>query len=69
MITKFFFPKEIENEVYKNPLYSKGTNPTTLSEDYELRVEKDSLRHDTLLMNVTKDENGELAATSKITIA
>jgi len=67
LITNFFFTKEIENEVYKNPVYSKGPNPTTLAEDYELRGDKDTKRHDTLLMNVTKDRNGNLIG--KYTIA
>lgn len=51
---------------YKNPLYPKLFNPTTLSEDYELYVDKDTIRHDTLLMNVTKDASGKLTATRAI---
>jgi protocatechuate 3,4-dioxygenase beta subunit len=68
LITNFFFTKEIENEVYNDPIYSKGPNPTTLAQDYELRVDKDTKRHDTLLMNVTKDKNGHLIGSYKIAI-
>lgn len=67
LITNFFFPKEIENEVYKNPVYTKGLNPTTLKEDFELSVDADTKRRDTLIMNVTKDKHNNLVA--KYTIA
>src|SRR6516225_6194111 len=42
LTTNCFFPREIENEVYKSPLYPKGNNPQTVSNDIELRVDKDS---------------------------
>ncbi|HRH47210.1 MAG TPA: hypothetical protein PLP23_00585 [Panacibacter sp.] len=67
LITNFFFPKEIENEVYKNPVYTKGPNLTTLKEDFELSVDTDTKRRDTLIMNVTKDMHDNLVA--KYTIA
>lgn len=68
LITNFFFPKEIEEEVFANAsLYPKGINPTTLAQDFELHGDKDSKRHDTLLMNVTKDKHGNLVG--KYTIA
>jgi protocatechuate 3,4-dioxygenase beta subunit len=67
LVTNFFFPKDIEEEVFKNPLYPKGLNPTTLAQDFELNVDKDSKRHDALLMNVTKDKSGNLVG--KYTIA
>lgn len=69
LTTNCFFPKEIENEVYKSPLYTKGINPQTISEDFELRVDKDTKRHDELVMNVQKDHKGELVAKYTISIA
>ena len=68
LITNFFFPKDIEDEVFKNPFYPKGPNPTTLSEDFELRVDKDSVRHDALVMKIKKAGDGKLTAISKITL-
>lgn len=68
LTTNFFFPKEIENEVYKDALYPKGTNPITIKDDYELRVDSNAIRHDTLVMNVAKGENGNLKASYKISI-
>jgi protocatechuate 3,4-dioxygenase beta subunit len=69
LTTNCFFPKEIEQEVYKNPQYPKGANPITLSQDAELRVDKDSTRHDALIMKVDKDNNGKLIASYTIAIA
>ena len=46
--------------VYKNPIYKNGINPITVSQDIELRVDKDSTRHDSLVMKVEKDKNGKL---------
>ncbi len=68
LTTNFFFPKQIENEIYKSPLYPKGPNPLSILEDYELRVDKDTTRHDTLVMDVTKDKNGKLVASYKIAV-
>lgn len=68
LTTNFFFPKDIENEVYKSPLYPKGQNPLSILEDIELKVDKDTTRHDTLVMNVTKAANGNLTASYKIAI-
>jgi len=68
LTTNFFFPKEIENEIYKSPLYPKGPNPLSVLEDIELKVDKDTTRHDTLVMNVTKDSKGKLVASYKIAI-
>lgn len=69
LTTNLFFPKEIENKVYQHPLYPKGPNPVKILEDIELKVDKDTQRHDTLVMNVTMpaDNNGTLLA--KYTIA
>jgi protocatechuate 3,4-dioxygenase beta subunit len=67
LTTNCFFPKEIEHEVYKSPLYPKGINPQTVSQDIELHVDKDSKRFDSLVMNVQKDTKGNLVA--KYTIA
>jgi protocatechuate 3,4-dioxygenase beta subunit len=69
LTTNFFFTKDIENQVYKNPLYPKGPNPETIKEDIELRVDKDSVRHDTLLMDVSSDKAGNLTAKYKIALA
>jgi len=69
LTTNCFFPKEIENEVYKNPLYPKGINPLSVLDDIELKVDKDTKRHDALLMSITKDSNGKLAAKYKIALA
>jgi len=63
--TNFFFPKEIEQAVYKNPLYTKGQNPVTIAEDIELGG--DTERFKTLTMAVTED--GKDGYTAKYTIA
>jgi protocatechuate 3,4-dioxygenase beta subunit len=64
LTTNFFFPKEIENEIYQNnaALYPKGINPASLSQDFELHADKDTKRHDTLLMKLEKDHKGNLSA-------
>lgn len=59
LITNFFSQKETENEIYKNPLYPKRPNPTTISEDYALSVDKDTIRHDTLLMKIVTNKNAK----------
>lgn len=68
LTTNFFFHKEMEDEIFKSPLYPKGPNPITVAEDVELRVDKDTKRHDTLIMHVTKDKNGKLTGTYTIAI-
>lgn len=68
LTTNFFFPKEIENDVYASPLYPKGPNPTPIVQDFELKVDKDTKRHDTLLMNVSKDVKGNLVAFYKVSL-
>ncbi len=68
LTTNCFFTKEIETEVSKSPLYPKGVNPLSVSEDIELRVDKDTRQHDTLVMNVRKDEKGSLIARYTIAI-
>ena len=69
LTTNCFFPKEIENEVYSSPLYPKGINPITISGDAELRVDKNTKRHDALVMQVEKDNNGKLIASYTIAVA
>ncbi|MBS1600901.1 MAG: hypothetical protein JST75_21955 [Bacteroidetes bacterium] len=69
LTTNFFFPKEIEQEVYSSSLYPKGPNPVSVLQDLELRVDKDTKRHDTLLMKVSKDKKGNLIASYTISIA
>ena len=68
LTTNFFFPKEIENHVYASPLYPKGPNPIPVLQDIELRIDKDTKRHDTLVMDVTKDGNGNLVAFYKVAL-
>jgi protocatechuate 3,4-dioxygenase beta subunit len=68
LTTNLFFQKDIENEVYKNPLYTKGPNPISILNDIELKVDKDTSRHDSLVMNVTKDGNGKLTGRYKFAI-
>jgi len=69
LTTNFFFPREVEHEVYASSLYPKGPNPLSVSEDIELRVEKDTKRHDALLMKIEKDKKGNLVASYTIAIA
>lgn len=70
LTTNFFFPKDVENEIYQNTsVYSKGINPISVSEDIELRVDKDGKRHNTLVMKVSKDKKGNLTAAYTIAIA
>jgi protocatechuate 3,4-dioxygenase beta subunit len=68
LTTNFFFKKEIENEIHQLPFYTKGPNPVTMQEDFELRVDKNSDRHDTLVMHVAKDNSGKLVASYTIAI-
>lgn len=68
LTTNFFFPKNIENEVYQSPLYPKGANLLSVLEDYELKVDKDTTRHDTLVMPIIKDKKDRLIATYTIAI-
>ncbi|MEO7767377.1 MAG: hypothetical protein ABIS01_08125 [Ferruginibacter sp.] len=68
LTTNLFFKKDIENEIYKSPFYSKGPNPLSILDDYELSVDKNTVRHDTLVMTVAKDGNGNLIASYTIAI-
>ena len=60
----------MENEIYQSnaSLYPKGINPIAISQDIELRVDKDTKRHDTLLMKLEKDHNGNLSASYTIAV-
>jgi protocatechuate 3,4-dioxygenase beta subunit len=60
LTTNLFFPKDIEDEVFSTPLYPKGPNPTQILKDIELHVDKDTKRHDTLVMNINKGTGGKL---------
>ena len=51
--------------VYASPLYPKGPNPTQIFQDIELRVNEDTPCHDTLLMDITKEDNGYLSLLTK----
>jgi len=70
LTTNFFFPKDMEDEIYNanTSIYRKGINHTTLARDFELRVDKDPKRRDTLLMNLTKDNKGNLTASYTIAV-
>jgi protocatechuate 3,4-dioxygenase beta subunit len=70
LTTNFFFPKEMEDEIFLSnaSLYPKGINPTTVLKDIELHVDKDTKRHDTLVMNLVKDHKGDLTASYTIAI-
>ena len=70
LTTNFFFPKEMEDEIYQTnaALYPKGINPVAIAQDIELRVDKDTKRHDTLLMKLEKDYKGNLSASYTIAI-
>ena len=70
LTTNFFFTPEVEKDVYSNTsFYTKGLNPVTRAEDIELRVDKDGVRHDTLVMKVAKNDKGHLTAFYTIAIA
>ncbi len=62
--TNFFYPKAIETEVYKNQLYTKGQNSTSVSNDIELKG--DTGLFDALMMSVVADGNGGYIATYTI---
>jgi protocatechuate 3,4-dioxygenase beta subunit len=68
LTTNLFFVKEIENKIHQQPLYSKGPNPTTITEDFELKGDKDTKRRDTLIMTVTHNSIGELTGQYKFSI-
>ena len=67
LTTNVFFKKEIEDKVYKHPLYPKGPNPLSILQDFELKVDHDNKRHDALIMDVVSNAKGEL--TGKYTVA
>ena len=71
LTTNFFFPKDMEDEIYNHnaPLYPKGINPISVSKDIELRVDTSTKRHDTLVMKIEKDANKNLSASYTIAIA
>ncbi len=60
LTTNLFFDKEVEAEIFKSPLYPKGPNPIDVLQDIELHVDKDHVRHDTLVMKVSKNAGGKL---------
>ncbi|HEY2582335.1 MAG TPA: hypothetical protein VGI43_11040 [Mucilaginibacter sp.] len=68
LTTNLFFKKEVENKIHQKPLYPKGPNPTPLTEDFELKVDKDSKRRDTLIMNVYNNDKGLLIGEYKFAI-
>ena len=68
LTTNLFFPKELENKIHKDSLYPKGPNPIKILEDVELKVDKDTKRHDALIMDMFHNEKGELIAQYKIAV-
>jgi protocatechuate 3,4-dioxygenase beta subunit len=70
LTTNFFFPKDMQDAIYQNnaALYPKGINPISVLQDIELKVDKGSKRHDTLLMKLEKDHKGNLMASYTIAI-
>jgi protocatechuate 3,4-dioxygenase beta subunit len=62
LTTNFFFPKEIEQEVYATSLYPKGPNPVTMQQDFELSGDKDASRLNTLIMKISQDKMGKMIA-------
>ncbi len=62
LTTNFFFPKEVETEVYRSSLYPRGENPLSVMNDFELKVDKNTNRHDTLVMHVTKHQDRLIAS-------
>jgi len=68
LTSNLFFDKEVEAMVFKNPLYANGVNPVTMAQDYELRGDKDSSRHDKLIMKVGK-QGGKLVGKYTVALA
>jgi len=69
LTTNLFFKKEIEDKIHQKPLYPKGPNPVPILDDIELkRLDKDNKRHDTLLMEVSNNDKGELVGQYKFAI-
>jgi protocatechuate 3,4-dioxygenase beta subunit len=70
LTTNFFFPKQMEDEIYNSNAsqYPKGINPTSVLQDIELKVDKDTKRHDVLLMKLEKDHKGNLSASYTIAV-
>ncbi len=59
--TNFFFPKDIETEVYNSPLYvDRGQNKTSIERDAELRGDVEA--YNALLMEVSGSMEGGLKA-------
>ena len=68
LTSNLFFSPDVEKMVYQNPSYVNGINPTTIAQDYELRGDKDSSRHDILIMHVEKNNNGKLVGRYKVSL-
>jgi protocatechuate 3,4-dioxygenase beta subunit len=69
LTTNVFFKKEIEDKIHQKPLYPYGPNPVAILDDIELkRLDKDNKRHDTLLMEVTSNNKGELTGRYKFAV-
>ncbi len=69
LTSNLFFPKHIEEEVYKNPGYPKGVNPVTVAQDIELHGDNDESRFKALIMDISKDSANRLIAKYKIALA
>ncbi|MEX6687249.1 hypothetical protein QTN47_07070 [Danxiaibacter flavus] len=68
LTSNLFFPKHIEEAVYKNPLYPKGLNNVTVAQDIELHGDKDESRFKALTMEITKDGANQLVGKYKIAL-
>jgi protocatechuate 3,4-dioxygenase beta subunit len=68
LTTNLFFKKETENKIHQTSLYPKGPNPTLLTQDFELKVDKDTKRRDELIMNVYNNDKGQLIGEYKFAI-
>jgi protocatechuate 3,4-dioxygenase beta subunit len=68
LTTNLFFPKEVEDEIFRSPLYPKGPNPTPILQDFELKVDKDTKRFESLVMHIDKDHKGLLMGSYKFAV-
>lgn len=69
LTSNLFFPKHIEDEVYKAPLYPKGINTVTVAQDIELHGDKNESRFKALTMDITRDAQNKLIGKYKIALA
>lgn len=69
LTTNFFFPKSFQDEIYADKaVYTKGPNSVAILDDAELHVDKDTKRHDTLLMKMERNSKGKWVASYTVAI-